>query len=153
MEERPFPITNKVIVYFFNAPGEPIYGKIYSIYYDTFMEFCGVLQLLWAMESLFDTLSMPQAAYTNQHYPVKKPRKKDGKEKIERYAEKEGLAKEARASFVIDVVYRQNNTWQGTLTWVGSNTSCYFKSVFELLKLIDEVVNSSDPIEYVWNAE
>ena len=63
------------------------------------------------------------------------------------------MAKEARASFVIDVVYRQNNTWQGTLTWVGSNTSCYFKSVFELLKLIDEVVNSSDPIEYVWNAE
>ena len=61
-----FPVTSRVIIHLFNRPGEQVYGQVYSVYYDNFMEFCGILQLLRAMESLFDSLDMPQAAYENR---------------------------------------------------------------------------------------
>ena len=58
---------------------------------------------------------------------------------------------EERITFMVHVVYRQYNTWQGTITWVEGNITNRFKSVLEMLKLMDDVVNDSAPIQYIWN--
>lgn len=39
--------------------------------------------------------------------------------------------------FVVDIRYRKNATWQGEILWVDQNRQCSFRSVLELLKLID----------------
>ena len=149
-----FPVTSRVIIHLFNRPGEQVYGQVYSVYYDNFMEFCGILQLLRAMESLFDSLDMPQAAYENRELsPLRHVKKKDEDQKIERHAKRKIVMGEERASFMVHVVYRQYNTWQGTITWIEENITSRFKSVLEMLKLMDDVVNSSVSIEYIWNAK
>lgn len=145
-----FPVTSKVIIHLFNRPGGPVCGQIYSVYYDAFMDFCGIFQLLGAMESLFDSLSMPQAAHENRSLcPLRRIKRRDENQK--RYAKRQTLMGEERITFMVHVVYRQYNTWQGTITWVEGNITNRFKSVLEMLKLMDDVVNDSAPIEYIWN--
>jgi hypothetical protein len=41
------------------------------------------------------------------------------------------------ASFVIRVQYRHNSTWQGMVQWMEGMQLLHFKSVFELMKLVD----------------
>lgn len=57
-------------------------------------------------------------------------------------------------TFVIRVQHRQNNSWQGCITWVEKNHTLRFRSVWELLKLIvsavETVSETDDEEESSW---
>ena len=40
-------------------------------------------------------------------------------------------------TFVVNVCYCENNTWQGYVIWAEKNKKEYFRSALELMKLID----------------
>ena len=42
-----------------------------------------------------------------------------------------------KGTFLLNVKYRQNSSWQGSVTWVDEQREQYFRSALELLKLID----------------
>lgn len=46
-----------------------------------------------------------------------------------------------KGTFVIQVQYRQNSTWQGKVEWVEKNKTQHFRSALELIKLIDGALN------------
>lgn len=53
-------------------------------------------------------------------------------------AEKEPLKRQGDfGTFIISISDFQNGTWQGELHWVDENKTQYFRSVLELLKLMD----------------
>lgn len=39
--------------------------------------------------------------------------------------------------FMVQILDRQNTTWQGTITWTESGRKATFRSALELLKLVD----------------
>ena len=45
-------------------------------------------------------------------------------------------------SFVVTVRSHENHTWQGTVSWVEGKKQENFRSVLELLKLIDSAVET-----------
>lgn len=45
-----------------------------------------------------------------------------------------------KATFVVQVRFRQNATWQGTVTWAEKNETRHFRSALELLKMMDETL-------------
>ena len=48
-----------------------------------------------------------------------------------------------RRSFSINILYQENATWQGTVTWVDENKSQSFRSALELLRLIDSTMDTT----------
>ena len=42
-----------------------------------------------------------------------------------------------RATYVVEVLYQQNNTWQGNVTWNEGRVKSAFRSELELIKLLD----------------
>ena len=40
-------------------------------------------------------------------------------------------------TFIIRVQHRQNSSWQGRITWMDENKTVYFRSVWEMIKLIE----------------
>ena len=48
-----------------------------------------------------------------------------------------------RRSFAINILYQENATWQGTVTWVDENKSQSFRSALELLRLIDSTMDTT----------
>ena len=45
-----------------------------------------------------------------------------------------------RATFVVKILFRQHTSWQGTVTWCEKNHEQSFRSVLELLFLIDSAI-------------
>ncbi|MCI8982442.1 MAG: hypothetical protein HFG78_08560 [Hungatella sp.] len=49
-----------------------------------------------------------------------------------------------KATFIVNVQYRQNATWQGKVLWAETEKSCNFRSALELLKLIDGALDEAE---------
>ena len=43
-------------------------------------------------------------------------------------------------TFIIRVQHRQNSSWQGRITWVEEDKTVYFRSVWEMVGLIEEAL-------------
>ena len=50
-------------------------------------------------------------------------------------------------SFIIRVQHRQNSSWQGRITWMEKNQTVYFRSVWEMMKLIENALDTVAPPE------
>jgi len=49
-------------------------------------------------------------------------------------------------TFVIQILNQQNATWQGTITWMDGKKTQPFRSLLELIKLIDSTLeNGNEP--------
>ncbi|MDL2232468.1 hypothetical protein LJC63_02660 [Ruminococcaceae bacterium OttesenSCG-928-L11] len=58
-----------------------------------------------------------------------------------------------KESFVVQIQFNQNATWQGTLTWIEKKKVQRFRSTLEMLKLMDTAIGSdpdADDEEAVW---
>lgn len=59
--------------------------------------------------------------------------------------EKELLRRHGEAgTFIVGVKHRDNNNWQGQVTWVEEKKTIPFESVLNLLKLIDGAVEPEE---------
>ncbi len=47
-------------------------------------------------------------------------------------------------TFIVQVLCRQNATWQGTIQWVDRRQTLTFRSEYEMLRLMDEAVRASE---------
>lgn len=45
-------------------------------------------------------------------------------------------------TFIVKIIEQQNDSWQGTVTYVEKNETQYFRSAMELLHLMDEVMQT-----------
>lgn len=48
--------------------------------------------------------------------------------------------KKSMAVFHIQILFREHSTWQGRLIWQDQNQEVVFKSVMELIELLDEIL-------------
>ena len=42
-----------------------------------------------------------------------------------------------KATFILQVKFRQNASWQGTIRWVEKKETVHFRSALEFIKIID----------------
>ena len=61
-------------------------------------------------------------------------------------------------TFIIRVQHRQNSSWQGRITWMEKNKTLYFRSIWEMIKLVasalDTVSGQEDGVpEQSWQDE
>lgn len=47
-----------------------------------------------------------------------------------------------KSTFVVQVQFCQNSTWQGTVAWTEEKKEQRFRSTLELIKLLDEALQS-----------
>ena len=48
--------------------------------------------------------------------------------------------KGAAGTFLLRILFRQNASWQGSITWIEGNQEEYYRSVLELIVLIDNAI-------------
>ena len=49
-----------------------------------------------------------------------------------------------KPAFLIQMLDNQNMTWQGTVTFLNTNQKVAFRSLLELLKLMDSAISPSE---------
>ena len=125
-----------------DAYGTEISGRIYNPYMADVIPFDSITALLLLLDEFFDRIRFPQAAYQSRSFfdtPPQPLQPYTPKREVQRYMSdtvfdnKQGK----KATFVVQVQFRQNATWQGTITWNEEQRTCRFRSALEMLKLMD----------------
>ncbi|MFV0496945.1 MAG: hypothetical protein ACK5L0_02070 [Candidatus Fimivivens sp.] len=52
--------------------------------------------------------------------------------------------KQSNNTFIVQIAYRQNETWQGTLKWVNQGTEAHFRSTLELIHMMDSAISTEN---------
>ena len=50
------------------------------------------------------------------------------------------------ATFSLRILFRQNASWQGSVTWIEGNQEEYFRSVLELISLMDGALSQEETL-------
>lgn len=99
--------------------------------------FHSLTQLLVGMEQLLDATNSPQAfTAKREFFPVVEP-------KLDSPANGT-LRKGQSATFVVKILFRQHASWQGTITWLEGKCEQTFRSVLELILLMDSALTKRD---------
>lgn len=113
-------------------------GYVYSEYYKKSFRFNNEYEMLSGMEDLFDCLAFPQAAFEERSFFSRKNTPVFRKAEDTMDDNSNNILQDEKTTFIVNVQYRQNATWQGTITWVEQNVTQHFRSAFEMLKLMDQ---------------
>lgn len=120
-------------------------GRLYHGYQREGIPFMGYEKIIRVAEELFNALGFPfmgtndRDIYGNTHYYRKK-------ERMTRILRDEDLLKKHGylGTFAIRVQHRQHSSWQGKVTYLEENRSVHFRSLLELIKIIDGVLDETE---------
>lgn len=124
--------------------GKEITGRCYNRYSPYPVQFDDMNRLFIRMDQLMDTIDFPQSSTKNREFFKRQRVKKNGGAISVKTAEEVLKESGKKATFVVNVSYRQNATWQGKVLWAETGKSCYFRSALELMKLIDNALDEGE---------
>lgn len=110
-------------------------GRIYNAYYKDGVAFRGTIELLLIIDSMLEEMNWPQAY--SSHRLFRAPEEAHAPEKTA-VETKEGKL----GTFSLRILFRQNASWQGSLSWIEGRQEESFRSVFEMLLLINSALES-----------
>ena len=103
-------------------------------------QFHSAIQFLQKMERLLDATKFPQAFSTPRAF---------GGDAAGRGGAAAGTGPKTGklATFTVRVIFRQNASWQGSVSWLEGGSEQRFRSVLELLLLLDSALTSVNRME------
>lgn len=102
-------------------------GRLYNPFLPDGSAFCSVMQFLLQMESLLDEMRFPQSFTAKREFTPG--------ELSPAPAVNESL-RGGLATFAVRILFRQNASWQGSVTWLETQREESFRSALELLTLM-----------------
>ncbi|MCR4856439.1 MAG: hypothetical protein K5908_09740 [Erysipelotrichaceae bacterium] len=126
-------------------------GRFYHHFTRDPVAFDGGTEMLLKIEKLYDDMNFPFRGNNERHFIERKDPVM--KEELTRAMEDDEMLEMHGdlGTFIIRVQHRQNSSWQGRITWVEEDKTVYFRSVWEMMKLIEEALkdhkDETDPSE------
>lgn len=120
------------------------YGELWHQYATRPASFGSMLDAVFQMEEMYDQWNFPQRStkcrtfHDTPDQEERTPNFKRGKTmNLHNVQEKRGK----QGTFIVQVQYRQNSSWQGQVIWAEENKKEHFRSTLELMKLIDSAMS------------
>lgn len=113
-------------------------GRLSNPFVEGEIPFLGVMQLLLEMEKLLDSMGFPEPFAKTRSFSTAR---------AERGAQHPGAGsarKGALATFNLRILFRQNASWQGSIQWLEGRQEESFRSVLELLTLMDSALSAGE---------
>ena len=134
---------NGVVLCINEVRGGRLRGLLYHSYSEDAVPFENEEEMVFRMEALYDYLKFPfpgttERSFTEEKKPV---RQQEEREKImsdDRLLQKHGDI----GTFIVRVQHRQNSSWQGRITWMEEDKTVQFRSIWEMIKLIESAVDT-----------
>ena len=133
-----------------------IYGRLINPFEKAPRDFNGVLDMAGQMEALFDRLAFPQASFRYRSFSEDKKPQSYRPGEVRRYMDEIIFENERgeKATFIIQVQFRQNATWQGTIRWADKKKVQRFRSTLEMIKLMDDALGGlGSEVDPSWQDE
>lgn len=119
-----------------------LFGKFYHSYSEQAVPFTGVGQMVLRMEMLYDYLRFPYPGTNTRTFGEEKKLTRLTEERKKKMSDDALLSKHGDiGTFIVRVQHRQNSSWQGRITWMEQDKTIQFRSVWEMIKLIESAVD------------
>ncbi len=140
---------NGIVVCVNRAYMGEIMGDLYHSYSLAPIPFENIEQMTLCMERLFDWLNFPHRGTLSRSFIQADRTYEKTQERNKIMADDSLLSKHGDiGTFIIRVQHRQNSSWQGRITWMEQDKTINFRSVWEMIKLIESAVDTvSEPEE------
>nr|WP_297704397.1 hypothetical protein [uncultured Butyrivibrio sp.] len=133
-------------------------GALYHQYADEPIPFDSVIKLLILVDELLDEWDFPQKSLDPRTFKapnvVRNTRRTNSEDelvidKIQQAYGTRNIQKQSGelGTFIVQIVYRQNATWQGQVLMVETNEKKEFSSAMELLRIMDDSLKSRGVLE------
>ncbi len=134
---------NAVVLCMDRRRGCELEGTLYHSYRTEPIPFQELGQMTLLMEKLFDELQFPHPGTNERSFlPLNKPyQQRQERKRImsdEQLLQKHGDI----GTFIVRVQHRQNSSWQGRITWMEEDKTIQFRSVWEMIKLIESAMDT-----------
>ena len=122
----------------FSYDNKCIQGTIFNPFFEKEMVFENMLQLIFMLERISDSIFFPQKAMELRQFgDTPLPTDKTAFD----FTTAADFSNEIPlATFELEIMFRQNASWQGNIIYAEENLSSAFRSVLELLTLIDSIL-------------
>ena len=134
---------NGVVVCLNRASRGKLGGELYHSYSLSPIPFVNEEQMILTMERLYDWLNFPHRSTNGRTFV---PVKLTGDPTTERrriMSDESLLSKHGDiGTFIVRVQHRQNSSWQGRITWMEQDQTVCFRSIWEMIKLIESAVDT-----------
>lgn len=144
MTQNYLGIRNGVVVCVQHVDQHEFSGVFHHAYDRDPVPFSSEVELLIRLDEFFDSLKFPFSATSSRNFIRHANTPTDMITEEDRVMEdKDILMNHGEVgTFIIRVQQRQNSSWQGRITWVDEDKTVYFRSVWEMMKLIDEALDT-----------
>ena len=97
----------------------------------------GEEEAIFRLEGLYDSLNFPHPTTNDRTFQKQGGHTESRKERTRVMKDEELLSRHGDlGTFIIRVQHRQNSSWQGRITWMDRNRTLYFRSIWEMIKLV-----------------
>lgn len=133
-------------------------GRLYHAYSREAVAFHNMDEVLFLVEQLYDGLNFPHPTVNSRTFDRAQQRI-PVKERTKIMKDEELLSKHGdMGTFIIRVQHRQNSSWQGRITWMEKDKTVNFRSIWEMIKLVDSALNTvseqeGGTVELQWEDE
>lgn len=109
-------------------------GRFFNPYKPDGERFYGLTQFLIRMEDTLDSMVFPQSFTAARAFSTAPASNVSS-------GPADSAVKEGKlATFAVRILFRQNASWQGSVTWLDGNVTESFRSVLELVLLMDSAI-------------
>lgn len=112
-------------------------GRMYNPFFNEGVSFRSTMEFLKKLDSMLEKMNFPQSFSASR---VFRPMQEVDTAEPPTAAQKTGKA----ATFALRILFRQNASWQGAVTWIEGNQEESFRSVLELLFLMDSALGTAN---------
>jgi len=115
-------------------------GSFSNAYLDETVSFESLTRLLTGIENRLEEMNFPQAFESIRRFETFA--------KSEPTEVKENMLKRGKlATFTVRILFRQNTSWQGYLMWMEKGREESFRSVLELIFLMDSALSQTSSVD------
>ena len=134
-------------------------GRFYHAYTEEGIPFSNIEEVIFRLEGFYDSLNFPHPTTDSRTFQNRGGQRESRKERTRIMNDEELLSKHGDlGTFIIRVQHRQNSSWQGRITWMDKDKTVYFRSIWEMIKLVESALDTvsmqeDNPGEVSWNGE
>ena len=123
--------------------GGRVQGELYHSYSRDPVPFSNMGEMTFAMERVYDTLKFPHPSTNTRTFVPAKSAGEVFQERSRIMSDESLLSKHGDiGTFIVRVQHRQNSSWQGRITWMEEDKTVCFRSIWEMIKLIENAVDT-----------
>ena len=111
-------------------------GRFYNPYLNDGTIFQSLTQFLIKMEHILDAMKLPQSFTAVRTFTSLPPADTSVSPALQSH---EGIL----ATFSLRIIFRQNSSWQGSVSWLETGRRQSFRSVLELIFLMDSALTGT----------